>query len=222
MKKVLLLFTLLSLFSCSKKEASPNQKQTDAEEIIEEQPEYIELTSSTLEGDFDGDGIKEKLVTFISDSTGKAVKRLPAGKEWGDTIDYTFKNGITTKLYIEGRAADTIKLGTSTGLYCLINIGDLNKDKKDEIIFVADWPDYSNLNSARVYTLCNNKWIEIKTFSINEGIAFYWEGEIRPTFKDIPGFLINNNGKWIYSDYEDEDYDGHIEHMKKLEIPKCH
>ncbi|QEE48223.1 hypothetical protein FUA48_01115 [Flavobacterium alkalisoli] len=131
------------------------------------------------------------------------------------------KNNINTKLYLENKRTDTLEIGNSIGLYCLINIGDNNKDLKDEIIFVTDLPDYSNLNTARIYTFCNNKWTQLKTFPINESVSFNWEGEVKPTFKDIPGFLSMHNNNWVYIEYND-DYVYNPEKMEKLIVPKCH
>jgi len=223
MKYLYFIVPLIILFSCTKKENSQTkiQKQIVSENTINNQSDYMKIDINYAEGDFDGDGNKEKLVSFISDSTGKAIDSIPTGNDWGETLDYAFGIGLTTTIYIEGKKTDTLKLGTSMGVYCLINLGDMNNDKKDEVILVANWPDYSNLNTARVYSLCYNKWKEIKTFGVNEGIAFDWEGDKRPTYKDIPGFLKHYKGKWIIADYNDEDYNGQVENMKPLLIPNC-
>lgn len=215
-KNFLFVLAFLSFLGCN-----PSKPETPIPVTKKPTQTYTIPNSLSIEGDFDGDGHKEKMVSFVSDSTGRAVNRIPYGEEWSETLDYVFSNGINTKLYIEGRKSDTIRLGTSMGVYCLINLGDINNDKKDEIVLVGDWPDYSNLNTARVYNICNNKWVQLKTFRINEGIAFDFDGEKRPVFKDIPGFLINHNGKWINSDYDNEDYDGKIEQMKPLTVPSC-
>lgn len=210
---------IILLLSCTKKEVDNPDKIPF--KITNKKIDYINITTHSIEGDFDGNGQKEEIISFISDSTGRIIDRIPAGEDWSETIDFVLKNGINTKLYIKDQKSDTLKLGPSTGVYCLINLGDINKDNKDEFVTVAEWPDFSNINTARIYTLCNNKWFLIKTFGVNEGIAFDWEGDTRPEFKNIPRFLINDNHKWIYADYNDEDYDGKAENMKPLVIPKC-
>ena len=71
----------------------------------------------------------------------------------------------------------------------MINLGDLNKDKKDEIALVVDVPDYSQLNTCHIYSLCNNQWTEIKRFSIHEGAFTFGKGEDAHNFEEIRGFL---------------------------------
>lgn len=59
---------------------------------------------------------------------------------------------------------DTLYLGFAQGLYCLINIGDLNLDGKDEIALSVDYIDESLYNTCRVYSVYFDKWTELKQF----------------------------------------------------------
>ena len=216
-KNYLLVLAFLSFLGCSRSKPGipiPSTKKPTQT--------YSIPNTLSIEGDFDGDGHKEKMVSFVSDSTGKAVNRLPYGEEWNETLDYVFGNGINTKLYIEGKKSDTIKLGTSMGVYCLINLGDINNDKKDEIVLVIDNPDYSSVNTGRIYSLCNGKWSEIKTFGVHEE-AFSTENEKTVVFKEIKGFLEHHKGAWLYADYNDESYTMYPppEQMKPLRVPSC-
>lgn len=216
-KNYLLVLAFLSFLGCSRTKPGipiPSTKKPTQT--------YSIPNTLSIEGDFDGDGHKEKMVSFVSDSTGKAVNRLPYGEEWNETLDYVFGNGINTKLYIEGKKSDTIKLGTSMGVYCLINLGDINNDKKDEIVLVIDNPDYSSVNTGRIYSLCNGKWSEIKTFGVHEE-AFSTENEKTVVFKEIKGFLEHHKGAWLYADYNDESYTMYPppEQMKPLRVPSC-
>lgn len=216
-KNFLFVLAFLSFLGCN-----PSKPETPIP-VTKKPTQTLTIPNSlSIEGDFDGDGNKEKMVSFVSDSTGKAVNSIPYGEEWSETLDYVFSNGINTKLYIEGRKSDTIKLGTSMGVYCLINLGDINNDKKDEIVFVTDHPDYSSVNTGRIYSLCNGKWSEIKTFGVHEE-AFSTENEKKIVFKEIKGFLEQHKGKWLYSDYNDESYTMYPppEQMKPLTVPFC-
>lgn len=216
-KNYLFALAFLSLLGCSR-----SKPETPIPSTKKPTQTYSIPNTLSIEGDFDGDGHKEKMVSFVSDSTGKAVNRLPYGEDWAETLDYVFGNGINTKLYIEGKKSDTIKLGTSMGVYCLINLGDINNDKKDEIVFVIDNPDYSSVNTGRIYSLCNGKWSEIKTFGVHEE-AFSTENEKTVVFKEIRGFLEQHKGKWLYADYADEGYTMYPppEQMKPLRVPSC-
>lgn len=126
MKIILSLFIVLAL-SSNKKENNTGLK-TQTYRTHKMKPLFTE-------GDFDGDGKKEKLIEFISDSLGNStsLENIPEFEEWEDYVDFVFKKGINTQIYMEGKKADTLDLGISAGVYCLINIGDINKDKKDEV-----------------------------------------------------------------------------------------
>lgn len=93
-------------------------------------------------------------------------------------------------------------MGVAGGLYCLINIGDNNKDKKDEIAFVIDYNNFTNITPCYIYALCNNKWKKLKEFKIHENV-FIVEGDSVPTYKQINGFLEYRKNSWFYMDYTD-------------------
>ena len=220
MKNIISIIITLTLFSCTSTEKDSTIHQTKTNKTSVSEEDYIVLENLFIEGDFDGDGNTDKIIQIVTDANGNTISKIPAHEEWEKTVEYILKNNINTKLYLENKRTDTLEIGNSIGLYCLINISDNNKDQKDEIIFVTDLPDYSNLNTARIYTFCNNKWTQLKTFTINESISFNWEGEVKPTFKDIPGFLSMHNNNWVYTEYND-DYIYNPEKMEKLIVPKC-
>jgi len=106
----------------------------------------------------------------------------------------------------------------SYGLFCLLNIGDVNNDGKDEIAFVVDWFDVSNLNRCEIYTICNHQWILLKEFQIHEN-AFTYEGDIK-LFTEIEGYLEKRDGKWFFLDFiEYMETDDDV--MKPLKLSKC-
>ena len=113
---------------------------------------------------------------------------------------------------------DTLHLGIAQGLYCLLNIGDNNSDGKDEISFVVDYFDFSLTNSCEIYTLCNNKWTELKQFGVHED-AFVFTSDTMPIFKNIKGYLENRSGKWFYLDYDKDVIE--TQTMKQIRLNKC-
>lgn len=225
MKKALFLLILLSFLSCSRKEhiTSPKGLIATAQPSLKTQSNELYKTKS-IEGDFDGDGKREKLIEFVCDSIGNptSLDSVPEFEEWSDYIDYIFRKGMNTRIFIKDKKADTLYLGMSTGVFCLINIGDSNKDKKDEIALVKALPDYSRINTCRIYSLCNNKWKELASFAVHEG-AFDYSTNEEPVYKEIEGFLKFHDGKWLYSDYHENDLnlETKVNQMKKLIIPKC-
>jgi hypothetical protein len=217
MKILLPFLAVIILLSYNKKENTTGFK-TQTTKGTKIAPHFIE-------GDFDGDGNREKLVEFISDSLGNStsLENIPEFEEWEDYVNFVFKKGISTHIYMEGKKADTLDLGISAGVYCLINIGDINKDKKDEIALVKDLPDFSRLNTCRIYTLCHSKWTELINFNVHEDAFDYYRTAEEPVFNEIKEFLEFHNGKWMYKDYLIDDYETaeEVGKMKVLRIPKC-
>jgi hypothetical protein len=95
-------------------------------------------------------------------------------------------------------------------------------DGKDEIAFVIDHLDYSRVNSCKIYSLCQGKWILLKQFGILED-AFDFTTEKAPIFEKITGFLEKQKGKWVYKDYLQESYDNpeDVGKMLPLKLKKC-
>ncbi len=148
------------------------------------------------------------------------IDSIPDGN-WDAVIKYLFEQQSDVILTSSIVSADTLHLGTGLGLYCLINIGDNNGDRKDEIALVTDYCDFSNLNSCKIYSLCKRKWTVLNTFGVNE-MAFVFHGEEVPVFNNIPGFLENREGYWQYSDYDEEaERSTEDAKMEKLEVKGC-
>ena len=122
---------------------------------------------------------------------------------------------------LNNNETERLHLGLAQGLYCLINIGDINSDGKDEIALVIDYLDWSSVNSCKIYTLCNNKWTLLQQFAIHE-MAFDFEGGQSPIFSDIKGYLEKHRGRWLYLDYLD-DMNEETERLKMqpLILDKC-
>ncbi len=75
---------------------------------------------------------------------------------------------------------DTLIISDDTphlGLAYLKNEGDLNGDGIDEIGYVINWADFSNLNSYVIYSYIHQRWEELYRFPIYD-----WQ---IPPFGDI-------------------------------------
>jgi hypothetical protein len=121
--------------------------------------------------------------------------------QW-DSIENIDRIGAEVILTLKNRKCDTLHLGSGGGLYCLINIGDINKDKKDEIAFVVDNYGFTNISLCTIYTICGTEWNELKSFQIHES-AFDYEAKNISDFKQIKGFLEYRKNKWFFIDYQD-------------------
>ncbi len=184
--------------------------------------QFEKLESKSVIGDFNGD---KKLDTLFEIHTSKneknGITEVPFIDDYDTMVDYYYKNSIQTSLKSSNKKIKNLDLGTSFGVYCLINIGDNNNDKKDELALVIDYCDFSNLNSCKIYSLCNNNWTMIHHFAIHEAAFEYADGEILDPNK-IGDYLQKKKGKWFYADaFEVLESDDSIVKMKPLKIKKC-
>jgi len=207
---------ILFVFGCpalNKKdmETNHNSKLTSPETI-------------SVQGDFDGDGKQNILSQFLADSTGRKVEKLPLFEKetWEEIVDYYSRHGYYTALVMNREVADTLTFSHSQGLYCLINLGDLNNDERDEIALVVDRLDFSRANYCSIYSLCSTGWKELFQFNVHED-AFDHTGDMAPIYKNIPEVLEHRNGEWRFYDYLDMDYETEEEvgQMKELKVGPC-
>lgn len=160
---------------------------------------FIHIDKLSLTGDFDGDGKMDTIIeNNISGLNKKQIDSFP-DNQWDSLDNYFSKIDADVCLILKKRKSDTLHLGVGRGLFCLVNIGDNNKDKKDEIVFVVDYCNFTNVSNCYIYTLCDNKWIKLKSFLIHES-AFENDGYDTKT-KGIKGFLELRKNKWFYIDY---------------------
>lgn len=147
----------------------------------------------------------------------------PMKTDWDEVVKWFYDQDADVTLRLNRKKSEILHLGTAQGLYCLINIGDNNKDGKDEIAFVIDKLDESRTNTCKIYTFCNGKWQLLKEFGILED-AFDWKkDEMQPKFYSIKGYLEKQNGTWNYLDYNQTEFDSadEVGKMKVLKLNKC-
>jgi len=220
--KHLLFIVLCITISCSKKISpapDPAQLQNPKDTIT-----YLPVSTLSITGDFDGDGKQDILYQFLADSTGNRVEKIPEfeNETWEEIVDYYAQRGYYTALSVKRNPTDTLGFGFSQGFYCLINIGDLNNDKRDEIAVVPDKMDFSRHNYCYIYSLCNATWKELIRFNVHEG-AFDYTGDAPPIFTNIPEVLEYRNNEWRFYDYLDMDYENEeqVGQMKQLKVTDC-
>lgn len=149
-----------------------------------------------VEGDFDGDGKKEKLLEhFISSldhkETNKFYDSLP---EFEQLIALTVRKKPVTYVSCSNQNIDTLHItsqGEQLGLSMLRNEGDLDGDGGDEISYVVNWADLSNINTCYLLTYKNHRWKELYSFGIWD-----WQlPDLPETFS--PSGLFGMEGKEI-------------------------
>jgi len=166
---------------------------------------YSTANTLTITGDFDGDGKQDILNQLLADSTGRPIDKVRDHETWEETVNYYSKQGYYTAVVINHKPADILTFSNSQGLYCLINVGDLNNDKRDEIALVPDSMDFSRHNYCHIYSFCPSGWKDVFSFSVHED-AFDYMGDTLPVFTNIPQALEYRNSEWYFYDYLDMQY----------------
>lgn len=160
------------------------------------------IVNLSVTGDFNGDGQMDSVWSRnYSETLSQFVESYPDTLDEFGAQSYFSNLGVSTLLLSNIPVMDTVYC-LAGGFYCLFNLGDLNKDGRDELAFSVAYFDASSVNSCKVYTICNNRWKKLMSFKIHES-AFDYSGNQKPHFDQIPGFLEKRNGKWFYIDYLD-------------------
>lgn len=199
--RILLLLCCITFLSCE--HSKKNVISKNISKTIVEKDTLVYLKKLSITGDFNGDGKLDTInQNVINEMTHELINSFPNSVNEESMQRYFDKMNADIILTMKNRKCDTLHLGSGSGLYCLINLGDNNKDRKDEIAFVADYHSISNISQCTIYTICNTKWTELKSFDIFES-AFDYTDENIPEFKQIKGFLEHRKNKWYYIDYMD-------------------
>lgn len=183
---------------------------------------YFVAPAFSISGDFDGDGKQDTLNQFITDSTGVAVQYMKEidTETWYDYV-YTFAtNGYMTGIALAGKEDNVLSFNRAQGVYCLINVGNINNTKGDEIAVIPNFVDQSRVSDCYIYTLCHGRWQRVFTFSVHEDAFDDFNGT---PYTKIPGILEPKNSTWMYYDYLDMDYQNpeDVGNMLPLNVEDC-
>ena len=179
-----------------------------------------------LTGDFDGDGKKEKLVEhlFSSLDNKETNKFYDSLSDYDQLVALTIKKEPFSFVSSDNKLIDTLHISTNgqlLGLSYLKNEGDLNGDGTDEISYVVNWADWSNLNTWHLVTYQNKKWKELYSFQIWD-----WQlPDLPETFNQYGLFgleqkIVNNTNDAINKQIEKEllDFKGLVKKIKTNKI----
>ncbi len=221
---IYILIMTLGFLSCN----NPSEKKSINSTVPDSTINKIKLhplRKLFIAGDFDGNGKQDSIYQHnFSKLTKSEIEYSadPFQNEWDTVVQWFYNQDANVYLSLNKNPTDTLNLGIAQGLYCLINIGDNNADRKDEIALVIDYLDHSRLNYCKIYSLCKNKWKLLKQFEVPEA-SFDYTSDSAPIFDCITEHLEKQNGKWVYNDYSVEDYDNQkdLSKMLVLKIEKC-
>jgi hypothetical protein len=146
----------------------------DDGDTIQTGKQHLELVYGyyfIITGDFDGDGTKETLAEHFYSS-----KENRETSKWNDSIDdynklieLIIKKDAYSFVTCNSCTIDTLQVapgGSSFGLAYLKNEGDLNGDGTDEVSYVVNFTDWSELNTWYIMTYKNGSWQKLYTFPI--------------------------------------------------------
>jgi hypothetical protein len=145
-------------------------------------------------GDFNGDGAQDTLYEqYISRLTGEETNKdydftgSELGDECCDWLDYKQKwiqeKDPLVRLVSLNPSIKPFNVewgDVQNGFGYLQNVGDLNQDSTDEIVYYIYDVDMSNTNSAALATYKNGKWKEVHHWEIMEQDFWHTEGEPKP------------------------------------------
>ncbi len=165
-------------------------------------------------GDFDGDGVQDTLYEkYISLLTGKETNkdydfRGTSNKEMMEWIDCLFykQKWIAQKEPLVRLASknpaiksfDVESGDCQNGFGYLKNVGDLNGDRTDEIVYYIYDVDMSSMNSCALATYQNGAWKEVRHWNMTENDFLYEEGQPQPS----PTYIKKKNGNVYYKEMD--------------------
>ncbi len=210
LKFIVILF--LALMKCDGNSGIAKQVNESIQRIIlhDVQPQYIV-------GHFTGKETNDTLrFQYITDG-GDELTRIPSMENDWDSVIKWFCQDYQINSFI-AFGSDTLFFESAYNLFCFFNIGDVNLDGVDEFALVVNWLDYSNINSCKIYSICNHKFSLLKVFNIHES-AFIQRGNHDPSFIGIKDYLEREDGVWKFHEYLNDNNEN--KEMTILQLEQC-
>lgn len=157
-----------------------------------------------ITGDFDGDGKMDTVFeSYISELTGKETFKIMDSTDWENNEALIIENKPISRIYYTMNRADTFVITREhqlRGIAFFENLGDLNGDKADELGYIIDWADMSNLNRYYIISYSKDrKWKELFWFSINESLM----SDSEDLYKNNSIVMKDGNNSIKYKFYSD-------------------
>ena len=131
-------------------------------------------------GDFDGDSQPDTLQeAYINKNTKEEIEKINFDNcESRDCVDkFLETNNPGSYLFVKSRG-DTIFLSydkedyPTFGITGLLNIGNIDENKGDELAIIIGWADYVSVTKCEIWTFNPDKWKKLKDFHIHEEQIF--------------------------------------------------
>lgn len=170
MERIFIFWFMIICFGCEDNQSEisySDQKRNEKAELIHR---------LEIEGDFDGDSILDTLREFyFSKRTQKEIPKFQFDNHTTKAIvdSFIMKNQPRTSLYISGKKdkREGVFYGKdypTFGISGMINLGDLDNEKGDEIGIVVGSIGHSFISNCEILSYKNYEWIKINSFQIHE------------------------------------------------------
>ena len=213
---LIVIFSCLLLFQNSGPDSFAQENNYE-QEVLKTIPDNIEPVFGyrfVIKGDFNGDGTKETLTEhFCSAQDRKETNKFYEGLTDYDQLVVLNARKRPYSFVLSGNEAiDTLHISSmeqQIGLLFLKNEGDLNGDSTDEVSYVINYADWSNLNTRHIMTYKGNKWQELYSFPIWE-----WQLPELPRMTGRPELFSIEDNSSSSENPEQNDFEGLV---KKLD-----
>lgn len=123
-----------------------------------------------IDGDFNGDKKKETLIEhFYSKKFKRESNKFYDSLDYDHLVRFTALKEPISFVTCTNKNIDTLHIADKVqllGLLFMKNEGDLNDDGADEISYVVNNADWSNLSTYHITSYKNGKWRELYSFAI--------------------------------------------------------
>lgn len=137
-----------------------------------------------VSGDFNGDGQRETLTErYVSSVNNRDTNKYARGIDFDSLVALAIAKEPHVFLSSSDGMVPVLEIartGQLFGLQFLKNEGDLDGDGGDDLSYVVEWADWSNVNTWHLVGLKNGIWEELYSFPI-------WEWQLysdKPAFKE--------------------------------------
>jgi hypothetical protein len=125
-----------------------------------------------IRGDFNGDGKKEILQErFIRSIDHQETNKFYRNVDYNTLVALNYRNKPISFLTCTDKHIRNLPIApdaNSFGLAYLKNEGDLDEDGGDEIAYVVNYADWSNVNFCHIMTYKNYQWKTLYSFEIRD------------------------------------------------------
>lgn len=146
--------------------------QSQAQSVASGQVRPVRGHRFSISGDFNGDGKKDTVKEiFLSRKTKQEAAKWYKGLSDDAALNRVLAQKPILMLVSDNNQADTLLIADEVhplGFRYLKNEGDLDNDGADELSYVIDAADYSNINVCYILSLRNRKWVYRYSFDIAE------------------------------------------------------